>query len=228
MPPPNSEILLQAEDLSKSYSDTGDLRARYVIRNLNLAIRSGESVAVFGPSGSGKSTLFNLLGGLDHPDSGTVTYNGRDLAALGERDLATLRNNTFGYVFTQHHLLPQCTVMENVLLPLLAGHVSAPRNRARGLLAAVCLDDRTNAFPHELNDNERQRAALARAAINQPSVFLADEPTGMLDDTQTENLCRMLMRLQEDVQAALVVMTHDRRIAELMGRTVELKDGALS
>jgi len=203
-----------------------------VLRGVSLSLHGGEAVAVLGPSGSGKSTLLNLIGGLDHPDSGTVRLNGRDLAALNDRDLAEVRNREIGFVFQLHHLLPQCTVLENVLVPTLARRDHPEpgplREHARRLLASVGLQDRADAFPGTLSGGERQRAAVARALVNQPRLVLADEPTGALDADSAANLTELLVRLHREMGTTLLVVTHSRELARRLDRALLLRQGVLT
>ncbi|MFM7214758.1 MAG: ABC transporter ATP-binding protein, partial [Verrucomicrobiota bacterium] len=186
--------------------------------------------ALVGPSGSGKSTLLNLLGTLDTPDSGSVWIGGRDVTRFDAKDLARVRNRDLGFIFQSHHLLPQCSVLENVLLPSLAdrGHSPADAHeRARRLLDRVGLGPRLGHLPGQLSGGERQRAAVVRALIQSPQVVLADEPTGALDRANAEALGRLLVELNLEEDLALVVVTHSLELARQMSRIVELKDGAL-
>ncbi|MFW5803010.1 MAG: ABC transporter ATP-binding protein [Verrucomicrobiota bacterium] len=228
-----NNTLLELTDVSKSYPDESHLNPATVLKQLNLEVQSGESLAVVGPSGCGKSTLLNVAGGLDRPDLGTVEFDNRSLDDLSENELAQLRNTEFGFIFQEHHLLPQCTVLENVLVPTIAGHSGGQakaerRTRAKELLETVCLDDRLNAFPAELSGGERQRVATVRALINQPSIVFADEPTGALDRTTADNLVRLLQRLRKDEAITLVVVTHDTWLADQMDRVLELRNGKLA
>lgn len=222
--------LLEVEGVTKSYGG-GDEPLVTILKGVDLRLWPGESVAIVGPSGSGKSTLLNLLGALDRPTEGSVRIDGRDLAALGDRELAEVRATQVGFVFQLHHLLPQCTVMENVLVPTLAaGRVQrseAPTARARRLLERVGLGHRLDHRPGQLSGGERQRAAVVRALINEPKLLLADEPTGSLDRAAAENLARLLVELNREEQVALVVSTHALSLAEQMGRVLELRDGRL-
>ncbi len=203
-----------------------------VLRGVSLSLRQGEAVAVLGPSGSGKSTLLNLVGGLDRPDAGAVRIHGRDLAGLTDRDLAAVRNREIGFVFQRHHLLPQCTVLENVLVPTLARRdrpdAESLRDRALGLLTQVGMRDRANAFPGTLSGGERQRAAVARALINQPRLLLADEPTGALDADSAAGLSDLLLGLRRETGTALLVVTHSGELARRLDRALLLRHGVLS
>jgi ABC-type lipoprotein export system ATPase subunit len=226
--------LLEMVGVTKSYpaaEGTSALSVLPILRGVDLRVAAGEAVAVVGPSGSGKSTLLNLIGTLDRPDSGRITLNGVDLTTLGEADLARVRSQQIGLVFQLHHLLPQCTVLENVLVPTLAHgpehRTETPTARARRLLERVGLSDRASHRPGQLSGGERQRAAVVRALINQPKLLLADEPTGALDRAAADNLADLLSEIHREENVALVVITHAPHLAERMGRVLELRDGAL-
>ena len=219
--------LLELRTVSKSYPGVVPVP---VLRDASLRVTRGERIAILGPSGSGKSTILNLLGTLDRPDSGTVHLDGRDLSTLDARELAHLRNRRIGFVFQSHHLLPQCTVLENVLLPTLAETGSSPasaESRARQLLDRVGLGSRLDHFPGQLSGGERQRTAVVRALINSPLLLLADEPTGALDRANAEVLGNLLVGLNRDEAVTLIVVTHSLELARQMDRIVELRDGAL-
>ena len=219
--------LLELRTVSKSYPGVVPVP---VLRDASLRVARGERIAILGPSGSGKSTILNLLGTLDRPDSGTVHLDGRDLSTLDARELAHLRNRRIGFVFQSHHLLPQCTVLENVLLPTLAETGSSPasaESRARQLLDRVGLGSRLDHFPGQLSGGERQRTAVVRALINSPLLLLADEPTGALDRANAEVLGNLLVGLNRDEAVTLIVVTHSLELARQMDRIVELRDGAL-
>lgn len=219
--------LLELRDVSKSYPGAVPVP---VLKNARLRVARGERIAILGPSGSGKSTILNLLGTLDRPDSGTVHLDGRDLSTLDARELAHLRNRRIGFVFQSHHLLPQCTVLENVLLPTLAETGASPpssEGRARQLLDRVGLGSRLDHFPGQLSGGERQRTAVVRALINSPVLLLADEPTGALDRVSAEVLGNLLVGLNRDEAVTLIVVTHSLELARQMDRIVELRDGAL-
>jgi lipoprotein-releasing system ATP-binding protein len=200
-----------------------------VLRGVSLACGLGENVAILGPSGSGKSTLLHILGTLDRPTAGTVTLGGEDPFQLNEAGVASFRNRHVGFVFQDHHLLPQLSVLENVLIPTLAeGRPDeATVARARDLLARVGLSERLEHRPAELSGGERQRVGVARALIRQPKLILADEPTGNLDRTNALAVGRLLVDLQLEEQAILVVVTHSADLAQLLQRRYELDDGML-
>jgi len=219
--------LLELRDVSKAYPGAVPVP---VLKGASLRVARGESVAIIGPSGSGKSTILNLLGTLDLPDAGTVSLKGRDLTQLTTSELAQVRNRQLGFIFQSHHLLPQCSVLENVLLPTLADGNSSPMEaeaRARRLLDRVGLGARLNHLPGQLSGGERQRTAVVRALINQPALVLADEPTGALDRASAETLGQLLVELNREEGVTLIVVTHSQELAQQMGRQVELQDGKL-
>ena len=222
-----SAPLLEFHDVFKPYPGAEPVP---VLLGASLSLARGESVAIVGPSGSGKSTILNLLGTIDLPDRGTITFDGRDLTRLTAKELAALRNRQIGFIFQNHHLLPQCSVLENVLLPTLADAKQTPseaEQRARQLLGRVGLGHRLDHLPGKLSGGERQRAAVVRALINRPALLLADEPTGALDRASATNLGQLLVELNREEGVTLVVVTHSAELAQRMGRTVELRDGKL-
>jgi lipoprotein-releasing system ATP-binding protein len=222
-----SAPLLEFRDVSKAYPGPEPVP---VLLGASLSLTRGESVAIVGPSGSGKSTILNLLGTLELPDGGTITSAGRDLTSLNAKQLASFRNREIGFIFQSHHLLPQCSVLENVLLPTLAGGErtsSDAEQRARRLIDRVGLGHRLDHLPGKLSGGERQRAAVVRALINRPALLLADEPTGALDRASATNLGQLLVDLNREEGVTLVVVTHSTELAQRMGRTVELRGGQL-
>ena len=223
--------LLELKGITKSYAATPESPTTEVLRGVDLTVNAGEALAIVGPSGSGKSTLLNLIGTLDRPTSGSIQLDGRDLSKLDEAALAAVRSGEIGFVFQLHHLLPQCTVLENVLVPTLAGGPSQrrenPEARAQRLLARVGLEHRLGHRPGQLSGGERQRVAVVRALINEPKLLLADEPTGALDQASSENMARLLVELNAEEKVTLIVITHSRELAAEMGRVVELQDGRL-
>jgi ABC-type lipoprotein export system ATPase subunit len=223
--------LLSLRKVTKEYRASDTTPAVPVIHDVTLDIAAGESVAIVGPSGSGKSTLLNLMGTLDTPTRGTIILDGRDLRRLDELRLATLRNRQIGFVFQAHHLLPQCTVLENVLVPTLATQEPALRDgateRAHKLLDRVGLGERATHRPGQLSGGERQRVAVVRALINQPKLLLADEPTGALDRASAQGLGDLLVQLNREDGVTLVLVTHALDLAKRMGRVLELRDGRL-
>ncbi len=197
-----------------------------VLRDLSLQVAAGETLAVTGPSGSGKTTLLQVIGALDRPDSGEVRVNGRELGALDDRGRAAFRNREVGFVFQAHHLLPQLTAFENVLVPAWAGRVTPELEvRARELLGRVGLSDRLGHFPGQLSGGERQRVALARALLLSPGLLLADEPTGALDHANARALVELLLELNRESGTTLIVVTHAEACAARMARRVALADG---
>lgn len=197
------------------------------LRGVSFAVDHGDYVAIVGTSGSGKSTLLNLLGALDRPTAGTVSYDGRDVATLSDAELAELRNARIGFVFQSFHLLPRLTALDNVQLPLLyrRGTVRSRRERALAALEAVGLADRTDHRPPELSGGQQQRVAIARALVTEPPLLLADEPTGNLDTTTGDDIMRLLETLHADRGVAVVVITHEPEIAARASRRIELRDG---
>ena len=220
-------MLLELRDVTRAYeSPAGPLP---VLRGVSLSVDAGETLAVLGPSGSGKSTLLNLMGALDVPTSGEVLFDDLDVAEQGEDARAGLRNTGIGFVFQAHHLLPQLTVWENVLVPALVRGVTGEiEDRARELLARIGLEPRLEHTPGALSGGERQRVAVARALVNSPKLVLADEPTGSLDRATAEELGDLLAELNGEEGAALVVVTHSEALAGRMGRTRVLRDGRVA
>ena len=223
--------LLRLTEVSKRYESPTGAEAVSVLRDISIEIGRTESVAVVGPSGSGKSTLLNIIGTLDRPTSGQVLLDGQDLSRIDDIKIAAVRNRQIGFVFQAHHLLPQCTVLENVLVPTLANNDAALRNgageRAKRLLDKVGLGARLTHRPGQLSGGERQRVAVVRALINQPKLLLADEPTGALDRASAQNLAELLVRLNQEDGVTLIVVTHALDLAKRMGRVIELRDGRL-
>jgi lipoprotein-releasing system ATP-binding protein len=201
-----------------------------VLRGATLTLDRGAAVAVMGPSGSGKSTLLHILGTLDHPTGGKVALDGTDPFALPEPELAAFRNARIGFVFQDHHLLPQCSVLENVLIPTLVNRGSKPaetESYARELLSRVGLGERLDHRPAELSGGERQRAAVARALVLKPTLLLADEPTGNLDRANAHAVGELLMQLHQQERNVLVVVTHSADLAKLFPQRFQMNDGTL-
>ncbi|UCF17846.1 MAG: ABC transporter ATP-binding protein [Phycisphaerales bacterium] len=225
-------IMLELVHVAKTYPSPGNEKGLRVLEDINLKVEAGESLVVVGPSGSGKSTLLNIIGALDRPTQGRVLLDGRDLAGLDETELARIRNRQIGFVFQLHHLLPQCTVLENVLIPTLAhnGRAAAKdtHERAKGLLERVGLKDVLLHRPGELSGGQRQRVAVVRALINKPKLLLADEPTGSLDRDASENIGDLLIELNRSEKITLIVVTHSLKLAEHMGQVMELNNGLLT
>jgi lipoprotein-releasing system ATP-binding protein len=220
---------LIASNIAKEYPTRSG--ALEVLRNVDLSLERGDAIAVMGPSGSGKSTLLHILGTLDRPSAGSVTLEGIDPFALAERDLAAFRNRRIGFVFQDHHLLPQCSVIENVLVPTLVSRESQPaetESYARQLLERVGLGDRLEHRPAELSGGERQRVAVARALVLKPVLLLADEPTGNLDRKNAQAIGELLLELHRQENNILVVVTHSAELASSFPRRAEVNDGTLA
>ena len=223
--------LLTLAEVIKRYESVDNAAPVEVLRGITLEIAQGESLAIVGPSGSGKSTLLNIIGTLDRPTSGQVKLEGKDLGQLNETQLAAVRNRQIGFIFQSHYLLPQCTVLENVLVPTLADSDRSMRDgaeeRARKLLQRVGLGERLSHRPGQLSGGERQRVAAVRALINQPKLLLADEPTGSLDRASSEQLGELLVALNREQNVSLIVVTHALELAKRLSRVLELRDGKL-
>ncbi len=217
--------LIEAHNLHKTYGDAAD-RVE-VLKGVDFAVEEGEAVAVLGASGAGKSTLLHLLGTLDKPTAGRVTFEGGDLFALSDAELSRFRNRAMGFVFQFHHLLPMLSALENVMLPLLIGgeNKREAAARAEAMLAGVGLSHRLEHKPSELSGGEQQRVAIARALIAGPRVLFADEPTGNLDSRTGEETADLLMKLHNELQMTLVVVTHNDRLAQRLPRNVRMQDG---
>jgi predicted ABC-type transport system involved in lysophospholipase L1 biosynthesis ATPase subunit len=224
-------VLIELVDVSKRYDRPAGGQACDVLRGVCLSLAAGESLAVVGPSGSGKSTLLNLIGGLDRPTSGRVLLEGADLSSLSDFQLAAVRASRIGFVFQLHHLLPQCSALENVMVPAMAlqdkPSADQTRQRAEELLVRVGLAQRMDYRPGELSGGECQRVAVVRALMNRPKLLLADEPTGSLDHTTAEALADLLVELNRQEGVGLIVVTHSDSVARRMGRVLELCDGRL-
>jgi lipoprotein-releasing system ATP-binding protein len=222
--------LLKADAISKSYPTArGDLP---ILNGVSLTLNRGEAAAIMGPSGSGKSTLLYILGALDAPTSGTVTLDGQDPFSLGEREQAAFRNRRIGFVFQDHSLLPQCSVLENVLAPTLVasptqGNRADDQSHARELLAQVGLGDRLDHRPGELSGGEKQRAAIARALIRDPLLLLCDEPTGNLDRASADAVASLILDLHQKRNTILVVVTHSAALADRFPVRYEMTGGTL-
>jgi lipoprotein-releasing system ATP-binding protein len=217
--------LIELKSVTKRYGQDAP-----VIQGISLAIQAGETLAVVGPSGSGKSTLLNILGALDLPTSGQVLFEQEDLAQYGDDRLAEFRNRQVGFVFQRHHLLPQLTALENVLVPTLVAEAKrqdAAAERAGRLMERVGLGSKIHSRPGELSGGERQRVAVVRSLINSPKLLLADEPTGSLDATMAGALVDLLVELNREEGVALVMVTHAEALARRMGQVLELHAGIL-
>ncbi len=224
--------MLELVHVAKTYPSPGNEESVCVLKDINLKLDKGKSLIIVGPSGSGKSTLLNIIGALDCPTQGRVLLDGKDLAGLDETELARIRNRQIGFVFQLHHLLPQCTVLENVLVPTLADSERPPakelHERATNLLERVGLKDFLLHRPGELSGGQRQRVAVVRALINKPRLLLADEPTGSLDKNASQNIGDLLVELNRSEQVTLIVVTHSLKLAERVGQVTELNNGLLT
>jgi ABC-type lipoprotein export system ATPase subunit len=218
-------MLLKLENISKSYA-----KDRVILDQLCLDIKAGERIAIVGPSGSGKTTLLNLIGTLDRPDSGKMYFENQDLSAYSDQQLAAFRNEKIGFVFQMHHLLPQLTLLENILLPTLTNEKLQGKEtleHAQKLISRMGLSEVSHQKPSELSGGECQRTAVARALINRPGLILADEPTGALDQKSAFNLTDLLCELNREEGVALIVVTHSMDVARKMNRIYRIENGKL-
>ena len=223
-----SKAILELQKVNKHYKDKK--RDLHIINDLELEVKEGEFIAILGKSGSGKSTLLNLIGALDRPDSGSIYYDGKEISGFSESDLDSLRNAFLGFVFQFHYLLPEFTALENVMLPAMLmkkNSVDDIRKRATELLKDVELGDRLSHKPSELSGGEKQRVAVARAMINSPKLILADEPTGNLDEETSENIHRLLKKINSEMKQTIVVVTHSSELASICDKRFYLKKGKL-
>lgn len=224
-------MLLQLQDISKSYNVPGTPITRSILSHLSLEVKQGSMVGIVGPSGSGKSTLLNITGTLDKPDQGRVFFDGEDVSTLSDRQLSGLRNQRIGFVFQLHHLLPQLSLMENVLLPTIPQkdktNKAGAAGRAADLLELVGLKDKITQKPGQMSVGECQRAALVRALINKPEILLADEPTGSLDRESAEQLGELLLHINAQQGVSMIVVTHSGMLAKKMQMVYTLTDGKL-
>lgn len=220
--------LLECVALSKEYNEGAN--AVKVLKNVNFSVKRAEQVAIVGTSGSGKSTLLHLLGALDQPTSGQVLFEQQDIFTFSDKQQARFRNQSLGFVYQAHHLLPEFTALENVAMPLLIAKMSPKKAKqgAQDMLKKVGLAQRASHKPAELSGGERQRVAIARALVTQPKLVLADEPTGNLDQKTGEGIYQLLSALREQMQTSFVVVTHDVELASKLDRTLNLVDGVLS
>ncbi len=219
---PDSDARLVLTNVSKTYDPS-----REVLRDVSMTVEPGETVAIAGPSGCGKSTLLNIIGSLDRPTSGNVAFSGISIDTLAGADLTAFRSRTVGFIFQDHHLLPQLTALENVLLPSLAAGGEDATPRARELLDRVGLPDHAGSFPARMSGGERQRVAIARAMINEPALLLCDEPTGNLDREAGENVVSLFLELAAEHGVTVVMVTHNAALAQKCSRCLELRGGRL-
>ncbi len=222
-----AEILLRAENLDKVYG-SGDA-ATHALKGVSFELAEGEFASIIGQSGSGKSTLLNMLGLLDTPTGGTIEYHGQDVSALGKQAQAKLRNSLVGFVFQFHHLLPEFSVIENVLMPALIGGKPMPEatKLAEETLGLLGLEGLEGKGANELSGGQKQRVAIARALMNRPALLLADEPTGNLDTTNTEQVYKLFRQVSAETGTAFLIVTHDRNVAQQTDRILEVLDGEL-
>ena len=213
--------MITVKNITKSF---GDLQ---VLKGIDLEITLGEIVSIVGPSGAGKTTFLQILGTLDRPDSGTINYDGKEVNSLKEKQLSRFRNQQIGFVFQFHHLLPEFTALENVCIPAFVGNVSRneAESRAREILSFLALADRLDHKPNELSGGEQQRVAVARALINNPSVILADEPSGNLDSQNKKELHELFFSLRDTYRQTFVIVTHDKDLAHMADRMLTMQDG---
>lgn len=216
--------MIEVKNVSKSF---GDLN---VLQSVNLTVQQGEIVSIVGKSGAGKTTLLQIIGTLDRPTSGAVLIDGEDLFRLSDKQLAQFRNRHIGFIFQFHQLLPEFTALENVMMPgLIAGEdKNEVKARAEQLLIALGLKERMTHKPAQLSGGEKQRVAAARAMMMKPSIILADEPSGSLDESNKKELHQLLLRMREEFGQTILIVTHDKELAQISDRVVELKDGKLN
>ena len=223
----NKEAVIQCQNVGKTYDD-GSLKVE-VLRNIDFQVASGEGIGIIGASGSGKSTLLHILGGLDKPTSGEVKIQGQGLNSLSQVAIGQLRNRHLGFVYQFHHLLPEFSALENVMMPLLVARKSRAEAQAAAaeILEKVGLGSRMTHRPSELSGGERQRAAIARALVTKPDCLLADEPTGNLDRKNATHALEMMLELKHELGTALIVVTHDEQLAKRFDRVLTMDDGCL-
>jgi len=227
--PRDNETILSVRGLTKTYPDAGGGTVRVLV-GIDLALSKASSAAIVGPSGCGKTTLLNVIGTLDTPTAGSITIAGQDITTLNEKQRASIRAKQIGFVFQEHHLLPQCTALENALIPTLAQGIdrTGTEQRAKELLDRVGLADRANHRPDALSGGQRQRVAIVRALINRPALLLVDEPTGSLDSATATQIMNLLVELNTAEQTAMLMVTHATDLAHRLDQTLRLEQGQLT
>lgn len=218
-----NDIMIQVENIYKSF---GDLQ---VLKGVHLSVKKGEIVAIVGKSGAGKTTLLQIIGTLDRPAKGKVLIDGKDVFALNDKQLAAFRNRHIGFIFQFHQLLPEFTALENVCIPAMIAREkeSSYKPRAEKLLSDLGLSDRMNHKPNQLSGGEKQRVAAARALMMSPDIILADEPTGSLDEKNKKELADLLLQLRKEYGQTILLVTHDKELAAIADRIIEIKDGVI-
>ena len=217
--------ILSVKNLSKIYGDENN--HVIVLDNVSFDVEIGEFIAIIGASGSGKSTLLHQIGGVDHPSSGKVIINNTDIYTLNENDLAIFRRNEIGLIYQFYNLIPVLNVKENITLPLQLAHQKVDQKRFNTLIEQLGLSNRLNHLPNQLSGGQQQRVSIARALINQPSLVLADEPTGNLDSKNSDEIIRLLKEANEKYHQTIIIITHDNNIAKLANRVITIKDGKI-
>jgi ABC-type lipoprotein export system ATPase subunit len=224
-------MLLRLENIGKGFGEPGSQNYQSVLKDLNLQVNEGERLAILGPSGSGKTTLLNIIGGLDHPDSGSVFFRDQPITQYNPSQMDRFRNESIGFVFQFHHLLPQCTLLENVLIPTLVIRDKPVRlqriERAEELMNRVGIWEYRDKLPGKVSGGECQRAAVVRAMINSPSILLADEPTGALDIENVAKMADLLLELNQTDGLTLIVVTHSTDLASRLGKILSIQNGQL-
>ena len=222
--------ILEVKNISKVYTTRFGSTKVQALSNMNFSVEEGEYVAIMGESGSGKTTLLNILASLDKPTGGEVLLNGKNMTTIKEKQLSAFRRDNLGFVFQDYKLLEHLTIMDNMILPLMLDHreVKESVSKVEGMARMLQIADKLDYYPNELSGGEKQRAAIGRALMNDPPLILADEPTGNLDEASGRMVMELLIRLQKDLHKTLVLVTHDKEIADFCSRMVMMKDGRLA